>query len=70
MKKNKSVKTCPCGRIITDPKNKTGLCPKCEKAVGRGAAVFGIASLGLWAKKYGPKAIKGIGNVIRNLRKH
>lgn len=50
MKKNKSVKTCPCGRIITDPKNKTGLCPKCEKAVGRGAAVFGIASLGLWAK--------------------
>ena len=69
MKKNKSEKTCPCGRIITDPKNKTGLCPKCEKAAGGGAAIVGFAGLGFLAKKYGPKAFKGIGNIIRRLRK-
>ena len=30
-KKNEPERKCPCGRIITDPNNKTGLCPKCQK---------------------------------------
>lgn len=67
--KNKTEKACPCGRIIADPKNKTGLCPKCEKAAGDGAVVVGLAGLILLAKKMGPKAIKGIGNIIKSLKK-
>lgn len=67
--KNKNEKVCPCGRIITDPKNKTGLCPKCEKTAGDGVALGGLLGFGFLAKKYGPKAIKGIGNIIKSLKK-
>ena len=67
--KKKTEKVCTCGRIITDPKNKTGLCPKCAKIAGDGVAVAGFAGLLLLGKKYGPKAIKGIGNIIKNLKK-
>lgn len=67
--KNKAEKICPCGRIITDPKNKTGLCPKCEKTAGGGAALVGSLGIGLLAKKYGSKIIKGAGNVIKSLKK-
>ncbi len=67
MKKNEKV--CPCGRIIIDPNNKTGLCPKCEKTVGDGAIVVGAGGFALFAKKYGPRIIKGIGNAIRRIKK-
>lgn len=64
--KKKSEKICPCGRIITDPKDKTGLCPGCKKTAGRGMAVVSLGVVGLLAKKYAPKAIKGISNLIKN----
>ena len=67
--KNKAEKVCPCGRIITDPKNKTGLCPKCEKTAGDGVAVAGFAGLLYLGKKYGPKAFKAVVNVVKNLKK-
>lgn len=67
--KNKTEKVCPCGRIITDSKNKTGLCPKCEKTAGGGAAAVSLVGLILLAKKIGPKAIKEIGNIIKSLKK-
>lgn len=68
-KKNETEKVCPCGRIITDPNNKTGLCPKCQKKVGNGAAVGGIIGFGILVKKFGPKIIKGAGNLLKNLKK-
>ena len=40
LKKSKEKK-CPCGRIITHPNNKTGLCPKCQKKAGGAAAGAG-----------------------------
>lgn len=67
--KNKTEKVCPCGRIITDSKNKTGLCPKCEKTAGGGAVAVSLVGLILLTKKYGPKAIKGIGNIIKSKKK-
>lgn len=58
MKKIVPEKKCLCGRIITDTRNKTGLCPKCQKKANSvGASVLlttGIAA----AKKWGPKALK------------
>lgn len=66
--RNKTEKICPCGRIITDPKNKTGLCPKCEKTAGDGVTVAGLAGLLLLGKKYGPGAIRGIRKLIKSLK--
>lgn len=72
-KKSKSEKFCPCGRIIADPNNKTGLCPKCQKI---GAGTFGTlgtvgAGLGIriLAKKYGDKFIKGAFDFFKNVIK-
>lgn len=58
-KKNESEKVCPCGRIITDPNNKTGLCPKCKKTANNVVAGVGMAGIFVGAKKYGHKLIKG-----------
>ena len=67
--KNKKKKCLRCGRIITDSKNKTGLCPKCQKkangivlGAGVGAGAIGI-KYGI--KKYGPKIVKSIVNVVK-----
>jgi hypothetical protein len=52
-KKNETEKVCPCGRIITDPKNKIGLCPMCQKKAGSilvGALVTGVIAV---VKEYG-----------------
>ena len=68
-KKNKSEKVCLCGRIITDPNNKTGLCPKCRKKGNNIAAAVGSAGILFLAKKYGNKFIKGAFNVAKNLMK-
>lgn len=66
MKKVDAIeKTCPCGRIITDPNNKTGLCPKCEKKAGMGVAAVGAVGLGVVLKKYGGKIIKGIAGLFK-----
>lgn len=54
--------------MYIDSTNKTGLCPKCEKAAGDGTVVVGLAGLILLAKKWS-KAIKGIGNFIKSMKK-
>lgn len=60
-------KTCKmCGRIITDPKNKTGLCPKHQK---QGNNILGMGVLvitGTVLKKYGPKVAK---TFLKNIKK-
>lgn len=68
-KKNKSEKVCPCGRIITDPNNKIGLCPKCKKTANNIGAAAGGAGILFLAKKYGKKIISGTFNVVKNLKK-
>ena len=67
--RNKTERVCLCGRIIIDPKNKTGLCPKCEKTAENVLTFTSLAALGFWAKKYGPKVIKSVGNIIKSLKK-
>lgn len=68
-KKNETEKVCPCGRIITDPNNKTGLCPKCQKKANNILAGVGAIGLFAGAKKYGPKLVKGVINLAKNLKK-
>ncbi len=67
--KSKTEKVCPCGRIITDYNNKTGLCPKCQKMAGDGIAVGGAIGIGVAIKKFGPKLLKGAVKVVKNLKK-
>lgn len=45
--------------MYIDSKNKTGLCPKCEKAAGDGAVVVGLAGLILLAKN-GQKLLRAL----------
>lgn len=68
-KNNETEKVCPCGRIITDPKNKTGLCPKCQKNANNIVAGVGLAGILVGAKKYGPKLIKGAINLVKGFMK-
>ena len=67
LKKSKEKK-CPCGRIITDPNNKTGLCPKCQKKANGAAAGAGVLAIGVGVKKYGGKIVKGVFDIARNLK--
>jgi hypothetical protein len=67
-KKNKTEKICPCGRIITDPKNKTGLCPKCQKTGVNMGGALGAAGIVILVKKNGGKIIKGAFNIVKNLK--
>ena len=67
-KKNKPGKICLCGRIITDPKNKMGLCPKCQKAGVDIVGTLGLAGIGILLKKNGGKIINGAFNVVRKLK--
>lgn len=64
MKDEKKVcKTC--GRIITNPNNKTGLCPKCQKAGNNILGAFGAVGLAAAIKKFGPKAVKGLIGIVK-----
>lgn len=59
-------KTCiVCGRIITDSKNKTGLCPKHQKQGNDILGLGGLAALGIGIKKFGPKFVKGAVKLIK-----
>ena len=59
-------KTCMvCGRVITDSKNKTGLCPKHEKQGNNIIGIGAIAGIGIGLKKYGPKVLQLLGNMIK-----
>lgn len=51
-KKKDSEEVCPCGRIITDSNNKTGLCPKCQKLGNSIGVSLGIVGAAFVAKKY------------------
>lgn len=49
-------KTCMvCGRIITDPKNKTGLCPKHQKQGNNIIGMGAIAGIGIGLKSMVPR---------------
>ena len=63
---NNKEKTCMvCGRIITDPNNKTGLCPKHQKQGNNILGLGVLASVGFGLKKYGTKAVKALVKVIK-----
>lgn len=72
-KKNETEKVCRCGRIITDPENKTGLCPTCEKKAVNllGAAAMAATGIAIkivsQMKENGPKVVEGVINIIKNL---
>ena len=58
-------KTCMvCGRIITDSKNKTGLCPKHQKQGNNIIGIGSIASIWIVLKMYGPKVAKALIELI------
>lgn len=59
-------KTCMvCGRIITDSKNKTGLCPKHQKQGNNIIGIGAISVIGIGLKKYGTKAAKTLIKLIK-----
>lgn len=59
-------KTCMvCGRIITDSKNKMGLCPKHQKQGNNIIGIVAIAGIGTGLKKYDPKVAKALIKVIK-----
>lgn len=68
-KKNEFEKVCHCGRIISDPNNKNGLCPKCQKRGNSIVAALGITGVTFVAKKYGGKILKGAVNAIKVIKK-
>ncbi len=68
-KMDETEKKCRCGRIITDPKDKTGLCPKCRKGVNNILAGVGAISFITGVKKYGPKLLKNAISLAKNLKK-
>jgi hypothetical protein len=65
IKKNETEKVCLCGRIITDPNNKMGLCPKCQKLGNNLLGIGGFAALGVGLKKFVPKILKGAIKIIK-----
>jgi hypothetical protein len=66
-KKSKSEKFCPCGRIIADPNNKTGLCPKCQKTGTKIWASLSLAGIVYLVKKHGDKIIEVVlKNIIKS----
>lgn len=68
-KKNKPEKVCPCGRIIANPNNKTGLCPKCQKTGVNIGGALGAAGIVILVKKHGNKIIKTAFNLAKSLKK-
>lgn len=58
-------KTCKvCGRIITDSKNKTGLCPKHQKQRNNIIGISAITVIWIGLKKHGLKVAKAFVKVI------
>lgn len=59
-------KTCMvCGRIITDSKNKTGLCPKHQKQGNNIIGIVAIAGIVIGLKKYTPKVANALTKGIK-----
>lgn len=68
--KNKNEKTCTiCGRIITDKKNRTSLCPKCQKQGNNILAGAGAMGIFIALKKHSSKIIKGAVNIAKIIKK-
>ena len=64
-KKSEIERKCLCGRIITDPNNKTGLCPSCQKKGNTILGGAGLAVIGVGIKKFGPKILKSTIKLIK-----
>ena len=69
----KHEKICRCGRIIIDPKNISGLCPRCQKTFLEWAIPTIATGIGYGAtyvvKKFGPVVVEGIKDSVKNLKK-
>ena len=65
----KNEKVCRCGRIIIDPKNITGLCPRCQKTFLEWAGPAAAAGAGFVIKEYGKPIANSIRDSIKNLKK-
>lgn len=68
IQKMSKEKTCKvCGRIITDEKNKTGLCPKHQKEGINilGGVGIGAGALHIGLKKCGPKIASAAIKIIK-----
>ena len=67
----KNEKICRCGRIIIDPKNITGLCPRCQKTFLEWAGPAALAGVTYGAtyvvKEFGPSIVKGAKDTIKKL---
>jgi len=51
--------------IITDPKNKTGLCPRCQRRANGVAVGAGVAGIGLGVKKITPMVLNGLKIILK-----
>ena len=65
----KNEKICRCGRIIIDPKNITGLCPRCQKTFLEWAGPAAAAGVGYVATKYGKPIVNSIKDSFKNIKK-
>lgn len=70
---HKNEKICRCGRIIIDPKNITGLCPRCQKTILEwgGPAVLAALTYGATyvVNEFGPSIVKGVKDTMKNHKK-
>lgn len=65
----KNEKICRCGRIIIDPKNITGLCPRCQKTFLEWVGPAAAAGFGYVATKYGKPIFNGIKDSVKSIKK-
>lgn len=65
----KKMKVCPCGRIIIDPNNLSGFCPRCVKSGLEIGIPAGLTVGAALAKKYGKPLIEEAIKLTKNLKK-
>lgn len=51
--------------IITDSKNKTGLCPRCQRRANGVAVGAGVAGIGLGVKIITPMVLNGLKIILK-----
>ena len=66
---SKNDKYCRCGRIIIDPHNITGLCPRCQKTIAEWGGPMLLSSVGIVVKKYGKPIMNGVKDSVKNIKK-
>lgn len=65
----KNNKYCRCGRIIINPQNITGLCPRCQKTLAEWGGTALLSSAGIVVTKYGKPIINGIKDSVKTIKK-